>query len=479
MRYISIDHVKENDMAAADVQDPDGRIMVAKGATLTKSVITRLKRLGFRGLYIGDLISEDIEIPETISPKLRKLAKECIRTLDVEGSVKISHEIIKEILDKQIVALDMSDIRSFDDYTYAHSVNVAVLSCVIGVAMKIGEQDLLNLVNAAILHDFGKMKVPEEILNKTGRLTGSEYEIIKDHVSFSYDILKDHDEINDAVKEAVYSHHENEDGSGYPRGLTGDEIPLIAQIVHVADVYDALVSNRPYKMGYAPWEAVEYLMGGCGINFNREVVDKFTKLVPLYPIGGEVRLSTGDLCIVIGNKGNNNLRPIVRRVRDGALIDLSLRENLTTAIYAPDETYLQKSEEDRIDMVEAALHRRIVIVDDMKTNLQMLRDILEPNYKVIPFKSGGQVLKYLENHNTPDLLLLDIDMPIMMGTELAQIINEKYDYKIPILFVSSLTDKKTVMMCRELKASGYIARPYQAVYILSEIKRILSGQTEY
>lgn len=479
MRYISIDHVKENDIAAIDVQDNDGRIMVAKGAALTESVISRLRYLGYRGLYIGDFISEDIDIPETISPELRNLAKECIKTLDVKGSVKISHSIIKEILDKQIVALDMSDIRSFDDYTYAHSVNVAVLSCVIGVAMKLDEQELQDLVNAAILHDFGKMKVPDEILNKRDRLTGSEYEIIKNHVTFSHEIIKDHDEITEAVKDAVYSHHENDDGSGYPRGLIGSETSLIARIIHVADVYDALVSNRPYKKGYAPWEAAEYLMGGCGINFSKEVVEKFIRLVPIYPIGAEVMLSTGDLSLVIGNKGNNILRPIVRRIKDGALIDLSLRENLTTSIYAPDETYLQKNEEKRIDMVEAAEHRRIIIVDDMKTNLQMLREILEPQYKVIPFKTGGQLLKYLENHNEPDLLLLDIDMPIMSGTELAKIVNEKYNFKIPILFVSTLTDRKTVTMCRELKASGYIARPYQPVYILSEVKRILAGQTEY
>lgn len=479
MRYISIYHVKENDIAAADVIDPEGRLMVAKGAALTGTVIEKLKILGFRGLYIGDTISEDIEIAETINPMLRNLAKECIKTLNVKGSVEISHSIIEEILNKQIVALDMSDLRSFDDYTYAHSVNVAVLSCVIGIAMKLEQQDLFDLVNAAILHDFGKLKISEDILNKKERLTGAEYELVKGHVNFSYEIIKDSPDITDAVKKAVLSHHENEDGSGYPNGLTSDEIPLIAKIIHVADVYDALVSNRPYKKGYAPWEAAEYMMGGCGINFNKEVVDRFIKLVPLYPIGAEVKLSTGELCVVIANKGSNNLRPVVRKVKNGETIDLALRENLTIAIYAPDSTYLQKSEEDRNDMVEAAIHRRIVIVDDMKTNLQMLREILEPEYKVIPFKAGGQLLNYLEQHNEPDLIILDIDMPIMMGTDVARIVNEKYNFKIPILFVSALTDKKTVMTCRELKASGYIARPYQPVYILSEVKRILDGRTIY
>lgn len=479
MRYISINNVKENDVAAVDVASPDGRLMVAKGTLLSQNVIDRLKSLGYNGIYIGDVLSDDIVIPETISPQLRKLAKECIKTLNVRESVKVSHSIIKEIMDKQIVSLEMNDIRAFDDYTYAHSVNVAVLSCVIGIAMELNQTDLLNLVNAAVLHDFGKMKVPEEILNKNERLTGAEYDTIKKHVDYSYQIIENSLFISDEVKEAVLSHHENEDGSGYPRGLAGNEISLIAKILHVADVYDALVSNRPYKKGYAPWEAVEYLMGGCGINFNKEVVECFVKIIPLYPIGTEVLLSSGDMCVVVANKGNNTLRPVVRKIENGETIDLSLRENLTIAIYAPNIEELQQSEQNRAEMLEAAEHRRIVIVDDMKTNLQMLREILEPEYKVIPFKAGGQVMKYLDNHTEPDLMILDIDMPIITGTDLAQMINDKYNNKIPILFVSALTDKTTVLTCRELGARGYIARPYQPVYVLSEVKRILEGNIAY
>lgn len=479
MRYISIQNVKENDIAASDVTSPDGVLMVGKGSVLTRGVIDRLQSMGFKGIYIGDEISEDIVVSDAISPQLRKLAKECIRTLDVKGSVDISKSIIKEIMDKQISALEMNDIRAFDDYTYAHSVNVAVLSCVIGIAMKLDQKALLDLVNAAILHDFGKMRIPEEVINKQERLTGSEYELVKNHVIYSHEIIENSRDITEEVKEAVLAHHENEDGSGYPRGLADEEIPLIAKIIHVADVYDALISDRPYKKGYAPWEATEYLMGGCGINFNRQVVDRFIKLVPIYPRGSEVMLSSGELCVVLANKGNNNLRPVVRNVATGETIDLALRENLSTSIYSPDSKRVVRSEENRKDMIEAAIHRRIIVVDDMKTNLQMLRDILEPEYSVVPFKSGIQLLKYLENHNEPDLLILDIDMPLMTGTEVAVKINEKYNYKVPILFVSALTDKSTVMTCRELKACGYIVRPYQPVYIQSEVKRILEGRPLY
>lgn len=479
MRYISINFVEAGETVASDIFDVDGRVMVAKGMALTENMIQRLKDRGFQGVYIGDPVSADIEIPQTISPMLRKMAKECIKTLNVKQSVEVSGLIIEEIMKNHIITLDMNDIRAFDEYTYAHSVNVAVLSCVIGLAMKLDSQDIFSLVNAAILHDFGKMKIPEEILNKTSRLSGSEYEIMKSHVVESYEIIKNSTDINDAVKEAVLMHHENEDGSGYPGELSGNQISTIAKILHVADVYDALTSSRPYKKGYATWEAAEYLMGGCGICFDKSVVDTFIRLVPLYPIGSEVKLSNGDNCLVIANRGQNNLRPVVRRIKDSKTIDLALRENLTLAIYSPDPTYLQKSEETRQEMIDATKQKRVIIVDDMKTNLQMLREILEPEYKVIPFKSGMQTMNFLEEHLPPDLFVLDIDMPIMTGTDLAKLINEKFDHKIPILFVSALTDKNTVLMCRKLNASGYIARPYQPVYILSEVKRILEGQVDY
>lgn len=407
------------------------------------------------------------------------MAKECIRTLNVKQSVDISKSIIEEMLDKQIASLNMRDVRSFDDFTYAHSVNVAVLSCVIGISLKLDSTDLLDLVNAAILHDFGKLKVSEDIINKSDRLTGEEYEAVKRHVTYSFELIRNSEDISEATKAAVYSHHENEDGSGYPNGLMGDEILLIAKILHVADVYDALISNRPYKKGYAPWEAIEYLMGGCGIIFDKEVVDAFIKLVPLYPLGAEVKLSDGELGVVIANRGENNLRPVVRKVTTGETINLAKRENMSLAIFSPESSELIKNEEDRKQMVKGSARRSIVIVDDMKTNLQMLREILEMQYKVIPFKSGEQVLKYLETHETPDLIILDVDMTGLSGIETGGIINARYDMKIPLLFVTALSDRDTVLKCRELGAKGYIIRPYQPVYILSEVKRILEGCIVY
>lgn len=479
MRYIPIDNVKPGEVIAYDLFDREGRVLVASGMAITRQMIDRLKTQGYPGLYIGDQISQDITIPPALSPLLRATAMECIRTLNVKQSVPVSNSIVEELLKKHIISLDLRDIRGFDDYTYAHSVNVAVLSCLLGIGMHLSREELVTIVNAAILHDFGKMYIPDNILNKNSQLTPDEYEIMKKHAERSYNIIKDKTYLSDDVKQAVLMHHENEDGSGYPNGTSGKNIPIAAKILHVADVYDALISDRPYKRGYTNGMAAEYLMGASTILFDKDVVECFVRMVPLYPLGSEILLSTGDSCIVLDNTGLNNLRPKVRRISDGKTIDLTDRENIMLTIRASDEEYVMKNENRRREMMDTSAKKKILVVDDMKTNLQMLRDILSPRYNVSLLKSGEQTLTYLKKNSKPDMIIMDIDMPEMKGTECVDIINREYDYSIPILFVSALSNMDIVLECKKLKAAGYIVRPYNAVYILSEIERIIYRQGVY
>lgn len=479
MRFIPTRNLKVGNIVASDVFDSSGRILLASGMQLSEAMIDRLKEQGYPGAYIIDKLSEDIYVPPAISPKLRATAMECIRTLNVDASIPISSNIVEELMKKHIMSLDLRDIRGFDDYTYAHSVNVAVIACVLGIGMNLSKDQLVSLVNAAILHDFGKLYIPDNILNKTAALTSDEYEIMKSHAMKSYNILKEKYNISAEVKRAVMLHHENEDGSGYPNGLSGKEIPLIAKILHVADVYDALISDRPYKKGYTHWEAAEYLMGASTILFDKDVVESFVRMVPLYPLGAELVLSSGDACIVLDNTGINNLRPKVRRISDGKAIDLAARENIMLTIHSPNETYVMQNESKRKEMIDHSQKKKIVVVDDMKTNLSMLREILTPKYSVTLFKSGDQTLNYLMKNEKPDLIIMDIDMPVMRGTECVEIINYRYNNSIPVLFVSALSSVDVVLECRKLHAAGYIIRPYNSVYILSEVERIIYGGEKY
>lgn len=479
MRYIAIDKAEPGMVLAGNVLDVYGHKLISSDNVLTAGYIGKLKEFGFPGVYINDELSQDIVIEAVISPQLRSEGIESIRRCDIDACQKVAKQMVAEIMSKGTVSLDMMDLRSFDDFTHAHSVNVAAICGVIGMGYLFSEKDMENLVTAALIHDLGKMLIPEEVLNKPGRLTGEEYQMMKSHVQLTYDMIKERWDISSVVKVAVLEHHENEDGSGYPRGIDGSEQILIAKIIHVVDVYDALVSKRSYKASYSPYEASEYLMGGCGILFDRDVVQMLLKYVPLYPKGTEVEISDGRRGIICENAGIHNLRPVIR-LMTGQKLDLCEKGNLNLTIMTPEsaEAAVQVGEEEeRREMLHEAGKRRIMVVDDMKTNLQAIREMLEDTYALTLLKSGIQALSYLEKNKAPDLILLDIDMPEMNGIETARRIRSLPEpvCMTPILFVTALCDKETVLLCKELDAAGYIVRPYNQVYVKAEIKRILRG----
>ena len=164
-----------------------------------------------------------------ITPQLRQEGQERICTCDIDRCKLIVKRMVEEILSCGNVSLDLTDLRSYDDYTYAYSVNVAVYCGVIGMGMS--ESELGNLVTAALLHDLGKLQIPDEILNKPGRLTQEEYLIMKSHATLSYQIISERWDISAHIKEAVLHHHENVDGSGYPDGLEGAQQTMFTKIL--------------------------------------------------------------------------------------------------------------------------------------------------------------------------------------------------------------------------------------------------------
>lgn len=481
MRYVLLKDIEPGIALDKSLYSETGQILIGKGVILTQSYIERLEKYGIFGIYIYDRLSEDIEVEEAISPETRALGMKCINEGDIDGCLNVAKKIVDEILEKGKVTLDMNDLKTYDNYTYAHSVNVAVYSCVLAMGMGLSEQDMENLVLAGILHDLGKMLVPPEILNKPGRLTPGEFSVMKNHAQLSYDLIKDNWNISGKVKEAVLSHHENVDGSGYPNGTEGKKQSVYTKILHVADVYDALISKRSYKVPYSPYEAAEYMMGGCGIMFDRKTVDALLRYVPMYPKGTTVILSDGRKGIIVENTGVHNLRPIVR-LMDFTTIDLSELSNmhltLKSEIEFVEATDIIKSEEEREEMLKEVTRFRILAVDDMKSNLSMLRDILEDKYDLSFAKSGEQAIYYLKKNTYPDLILMDIDMPEMDGIETAKIIMQMTSNTVPILFVTAVSDIETVKICKQLGAAGYILRPYKATYIRSEIRHILEGIEE-
>ena len=476
MRYVLMKDVKPGMVLAQRLVEASGRILAGENSALTEYAVERIKREGYDGIYIQDELSSDIVIEGAISSTLRAASMGCIQKQDFDGCMRMADEIVSQLQRKSRTTLDFSDFRTTQDYIFAHSVGVAVLSCVVGMGFGLSEGELRNLTFAGMIHDIGKMEIPPIVRNKAGRLTRDEYQIMKSHAILSYELIKDRSDISAHVKKAVRAHHENVDGSGYPDGTLGEEQSLFTKILHVADVYDALISRSPYKKPYSPQEASEYLMGGCGVLFDKEVVEMLLKNVPIYPKGTEVMFSDGRSGIIYENSGVNNLRPIVK-LYDGTMLDLSEPENFNMTITVDKEMAISEEyeKERKVMMSEAPARHRILVVDDMKSNLQMIQEILGDDYDLILAKNGAQALAYMDKKTEPDLILMDIDMPGMDGIETSMRIREKTTKRIPLIFVTSLCDRETVMKCRLLSPESYIVRPYKPVYVKTEIKRILEN----
>ncbi len=487
MRYVPIENIKPGMILGYEIFDDAGHILIPKGVMLTETYLKRLAKFNFDGIYVDDFLTNEIVVEPVISPELRAESMECIKNGDIDGCMGAAVRIVNEILAKDVISFDLMDLRTFDNYTYAHSVNVAVLSCVVGMGMNLEQEDLVNLAIAGLLHDIGKTKLPQEILNKPTRLTKEEYELIKSHPTLSHQMIASRLDIDDDVKLAIIAHHENIDGSGYPNGAEGYQLNLYARILRVADNYDALISKRPYKEAYYPLDAAEYLMGGGGFLFDQKVVEVFLQYVPFYAKGTEVMLSNGMFGVIADNTGEHNLRPVIQ-LFSGTLIDLNEPKNLNITIGLPDderEERLMLAEKERNAMVGAVGQYRgninkprIVAVDDMLTNLQALRTILQDEFEVILLKSGKQAIKFFEEakNEYPEIVLMDINMPEVDGISAARQINSITNSNVPIVFVSAVRDRDTVIRCRALDPAGYIARPYKPGYVRSEVKRILTGR---
>lgn len=210
----------------------------------------------------------------------------------------------------------LSRLKSFDDYTFSHCVNVSILSLAIGKHMGLKKKEIKDLGIGAILHDIGKMLVPESILKKPAKLTEDEFSVMRTHASLGDDLLSQNSEISREARQVALHHHERFDGSGYPAGLAGEEIPIFARIGAVADIYDAMSSNRVYQKAVAPEEALRKLYIMRGTHLDPAIVERLIKCLGIYPIGTLVELNTNEKAIVRSLNPANPLKPTVLMVSD-------------------------------------------------------------------------------------------------------------------------------------------------------------------
>ncbi len=332
MRRVPSNFLKIDMELASHIYAPDGRILLAKGVKLTETYIERLLEKGISYVYIEDDLSKDIIITDVIKEETRIQAKNQISKiannisdLDYYQTKAIVGDIIDQLLTNKDILYDLEDIRSVDDYLLSHSVNVCVLSIMVGIALNYTHQQLENLAVGAILHDIGKCLIPQRILHKSGNLTDEEFEEMKNHPQYSLDILRSNNSVSSMSRIVAYQHHERYNGEGYPLGIGGKEILEMAQIVGMADMYDAITSDRCYREAMPPNEAYELLAGSGDYYFDYNLIKVFLSKLVAYPSGSMVELSNQKIAIIAKNISGFPTKPRVKVLLNS---DLSLLDSI-------------------------------------------------------------------------------------------------------------------------------------------------------
>lgn len=340
------------------VVDRLGRNLVVRGAIIDEYIIQSLINLGVMNVYIqeGEVEDEEVVISKAAQKQIDKLYTRDRSKLSISNSVRerISHgiesiysntdienmasttaSITNDLMDaidsNNAIAIDIGELKMSDEYTFKHSVDVATISMILAKQQGMSRQEIYEIGICGLLHDVGKTKVPLEILNKPGRLDDEEFSIMKQHSVFGYRMIKDKPDFNNNICMGVLQHHEKINGAGYPMGVEEKQISPYARIISVADIYDALITERPYKQAFSKRDAVEMIMSMTG-ELDIKAMKSFLESMILYPVGSIVDLSNGEKAKVVKNSPHYILRPTVVGVQSGRVYDLGEDLNCANVI---------------------------------------------------------------------------------------------------------------------------------------------------
>lgn len=316
----------------------NGRVILGEGIILSQRIIEQLANWGIHQIDIQELNQTVMAHVQELECYARKTNDDYEKSLDslkvlfeqTRRYKKIAVASMRELSSKSIEQMvDTPGILSFllmlerkDDYTFHHSLNVAILSGVLGKWLGVGGQDLKDLIFAGLLHDTGKTMVDIDILNKPAKLSKKEFEIMRYHPILGYELLRENPELPEAVRLGVLQHHERMDGSGYPLNLSGGQIHYYAKIIAIVDIYDAMTSDRVYQTRLDPFSVIETLSSEMFGKIDAEFCTIFLQNISNYLTGKFMRLNDGRIAEVVYYDNVGYRRPIVR-TEDNEFIDLN------------------------------------------------------------------------------------------------------------------------------------------------------------
>ncbi len=340
IKQIKIEDADETMVLAQDVVDDFGRVLVTAGTNLKREIVERLLRKEITAVAVScppvrGRNQEMSTLPNLISAATRlKMVQTMQNAFRHRGGIaahlpylrECIRQVIQELSSKESLLIYLTDIRQKSDYLYGHCVDVGVFAVAFGLAMGLSRDEIYILGIGGLLHDYGKTCIPNDIIEKNGPLTPDEFEQVKKHAAFGYNILRAETKVDSRIALVALQHHERPDGRGYPWGVEGEEIHPLARIIAVADVYDALITDRVYRPRIATHEAIRIINQGSGSQFDDKVVEAFNKITVPYYIGSAVKLNNGLAGAVLRINSLEPARPVIW-TREG-IINLLQERNL-------------------------------------------------------------------------------------------------------------------------------------------------------
>lgn len=321
------------DRLAKTIYTESGQVLIHAKIELTAGIIKRLQALGIDQVYVSDPRTDDLLVEDSVSDETRRRATQAVYDLfsNVIGAKKWNHsislskagtecrkafeDILYDLQTKKQLMVQLSDIYTTSKFLYSHSVNVGIYSAALGMSLGLNRNQLIELGIGAMLHDIGNTQIRSELFEKADKLTPNEYKEVMEHTRIGYDILRNQPDIPLLSAHCALQHHERLDGSGYPRNLKGDEIHQYGKIVGLVDTYVALVSNRAYRKGYLPHEALDILFASAD-KYDLDMMATFRNHLVIYPVGMIVRLNTDEKGVVVDVNSKFPHRPIVRILKN-------------------------------------------------------------------------------------------------------------------------------------------------------------------
>lgn len=318
MLKIKVSNLKPGMKLGKDIFTYDGKLLLTKGTVISQEHLNSFTARNIQDIYIMEASHQvkavksfeeafDDSLDVVKSFMLEAKLGQNPDYAEIESSVEVLYQQVFSLND---VFRHMRLMKDKDDYLFTHSINVSLLSILIGRWLKCSEEEIRLLGMAGMLHDIGKIYISNDILNKPGRLTPEEFEEIKKHPILGYNLVTQNEDLNENIAKAVLMHHERLDGSGYPMGTRG-KINFYASVVAVADVYDAVTSNRVYGNKLSPYSAADILWQDSFGKLDPRITKVFYDRITNFYIGNEVILSNNKRGVVIYVNQCNPTRPIV------------------------------------------------------------------------------------------------------------------------------------------------------------------------